>query len=440
MPPNQPIQQPTQPVPPPQSSASGQKKKRIIIGAVVGVAALVALSLGAVFGLVLPNQPDNVWSTGLSRTGKTVDRLVEEGTTQEKLDAYKSSELVGNVEVKTPQGDFKADVGSKYDAKKSDSTLSYKGADQDLSIRVMSDLADGKLYPDVYFQVNGIAKLGLDAFVPGVSAYDGKWIAASSDYLATVIPAEAKDAKQDTFTEKDATELVKIVSATTQEYVLTSDKSKAVIEQRSFVGTEKIDNDITANHYTAGVNIENAKKYCKALIERVMAADAYKRIPGVDASKVEEDKTKALKDCDESATKDIKAEDTFDLWIDKKTKLISKARFTDKDEAGTYVEVGQTYKKGDVIPVFFKLNSDKDKYTGTLNIEANTKANTTKMTLKAETTGDQKVSGTASLELKPFKGDIKVDKPGDSIPLEQVLQQFGIDPKALQGAAAPSSL
>lgn len=417
----------------PPSGKKAGKKKKLIIGGAITLVVICLLGAGAVFGLYLPNKPDAVYKSGLERTGKAVDKLVNDNLTQDKLNEIKSTDLSGKLDVQAAGTSYGGTFNSKFDTKKSDSTVTYKNDQQNVSVQLLSDLADGKTYPDVYLKVSGLSALGLDQFIPQLKDYDGKWISATGDYLASIAPIENKDdSKPNEFGQKEAAELAKIVTNTTRDYVFTSDESKAVIQQKSFVGTEKLDEGITANHYTVGINKANANNYCKALIESIVASDAYKKIPGIDHGNVDENKNDSIKSCQDSINNDIKDTDTFDMWVDKKTKLIHKIRVTDEKDKGTYVEIGQTYKKGSNIPLFVTMHSDKDKYDAKLTLDVDTDKNVTKGSINFTYNGDDKYTANASFEFKPHEGDITIDKPKDAIPIQQVLKAFNFDPAELQ--------
>lgn len=410
------------------------KKKRLLIGGIL--AAVILLGLGGVFAFYLPNKPENVWSAGLNRSGQTVDKLVVAATEEQKLAKVENSEFSGTAEANIDGETYKGSFNSRYDANQSNNSFSYKadGQSEDFNVKLLTDLAENQDYPDIYFQIAGLRSLGVDQYMPGAEKYDGKWISVSSAYLKSVVPTEkeAETDKNPQFTSQDAAELSRIVSRTTQEYVFTSEPDKAVLVRKSFVGTEAIENNISANHYIVGIHKENAKKYCRALIDSFMSAEAYKHIPEVNPATIDKDKQEAIKSCEEGVDKDIDDKDEFDMWIDKKRKLISKVRFTNTEEKGDYVEVGQTYTDGDVVPLFMKMHSDKDKYDGTITLEADMKNSITKGSLNFETTGDQKGSFKASFEFKPIDGDVTIEKPADAIPIEEVMKAFGVDPQELE--------
>lgn len=425
--------QPAPPLPPSgPNKKSSRKKKSIIIGAVVATL-IILLGAGYVFGYYIPNKPENIYKSGFDRTGKAVDKLVNEGLEDDKMQSFKSSEVSGSVEVEAAGGNYSGNFNSKYDSKKSDTTATYKNPDQDVNLQVLSNLQDGKLYPDIYFKLSGLSGLGLDEFIPQLNNYDNKWISVSSDYLASVIPAEVQDESngQD-FSQEDAANLARIVTDTTREYVFTSNPDKAVVEQKSFVGTEELDGDITANHYTVALNKTNTKKYCKALVESVTTSDSYKKIPGINVDTLEEDRKQAIEDCDKSVDEDINDTDTFDLWVDKKTKLIHKIRVTDENDKGTYLEIGQTYKSGSNVPLFVTVHSDKDKYDAKLTLDVDTEKSITKGSINFTYNDTDKYTAKASFEFKPHTGEIKADKPEGAVSIEDVMKAFNFDPSAIQ--------
>jgi hypothetical protein len=419
------------------------RRKFVIFGA--ALALVLVLAGGYVFGMYLPNKPENVYRTGLSRTGVAVDKLIDAGTEQSKIAAIKSSDVSGTIQVTGPDGKQTGTFSTKYDDKQSDSAFNYRpsATANNFNVQIMSDLADGQTYPSVYFKWTNLSVLGLDQMIPELAKYDGKWIGATSQYIESMIPAESQAAEKDKqakFTEADAAQLARTVTDTTREYVLTGDSNKAVLVQKSFKGTEKLDGDVTANRYVVGIDKPHAKDYCAALITRVMAADAYKRVPGVSTDGIAKDRDAAIKDCKQSIDDDIKDSDTFEMWIDKSSKLIHKIRFAEKDDAGTYVELGQSYKSGDRIPLFVRFYSKADKYDAKLTLDVDTKQSVTTGSFTGTFTDGEDKDWTvkASMTFKPYSGDVKVTPPKDAVPLQDVLTLLGLDPAMLSTGSAES--
>ena len=427
--------QPDSPQPSSLGPDTGGKKKKLLMS-VAGVT-IICLGLGWLFGFYLPNKPQNVWRTGLDRTGSVINDLVIASTEKDKLEQIKKNELTGSLEINGGGTSFSGSFSTKYDTKKSDSRLDirYKDAssqEKKFSTKLLSELPDNTDLPNVYFQLSGLDLLGVGALFPSIEGYDGKWISVSSEYLKSIQPPEAqkelKKKQKNNVTKTDVAELARIVSSATQEYVFTSDTDKSVLVQKQFVGTEKLDDGTTANHYVASFNKANAGKYCEALIDRFMSADSFKKLPGVNPDNIERDKQKTIKSCQDSAKRDIKDSYTFDVWIDKKLKIIHKIRFTDEKEKGTYIEVGQDFRGGDELPLFVVFHSDKGKYDAKLTLDVDTAKSTSKGSFDLSYDGDPKYTAKASFEFKPYAGEINVEKPANAIPIERVFKQLGFDP------------
>lgn len=417
---------------------SRPKRKKPLVTVIV-LATLLVLGGGsaAVFGLYLPNTPANVWNTGLERSGESIEKMTLEATTKEKLAAFEQSELTGSVDITADGESFSGTIAAKYDKDSADSTMTVSfdgesGAKQNLGVHVMAEMAKGKELPDMYLKLSGIKALGLDAMAPGVGTYDGKWIGISAAYLEQYLDDADKDAMTaEEFTHEDATALAKIVLADSRKYLFSADPQTAVLVQKSFVGTETLDGGMTANHYTVGINKANAKAYCEALITNLSASPSFKKLPGVDASTIETDKKSSIDDCKKSIDADIKDTDTFDMWIDKQYKLIHKARFTDDKERGDYIEVGQSYKGGDTLPMFVAMHSDKDKFDGRMTLDVDVARSVTNGTFTFKQTGESKLDVNAKFGFKPHQGTVTVQKPAGAIPIQEVFKQLGFDPEAL---------
>ncbi len=463
-----------QPVQPFQQMQRPKRKKRVL-AIVIASIVVIGAAAGGVFGLYLPNTSANVWNTGLNRSGETLEQLTMEATAKDKVDVLKKSTLAGSIEFTSDGETYSGKINSKYDPISSDTTLSVSfkapGLDtsfdsqglggsasqrpasnpakqQEIGLQVLTEQAADKVFPDTFFKLSGFKTLGLDGFLPGLNDYDGKWIAAPAEYLQSFLPAdeleklqsEKKSGKTDSrFDHEDAAELARITMANSRKYLFSTDVETAILVQKSFVGTEELDGDITANHYTVSLNKANAKKFCQSIIDDLAASESFKKLPGMDEETFAEDKKTAIEDCKKSVDDDIDENDTFDMWIDKSYKLIHKVRFTDKEEKGSYVDIGQSYKGGDVLPLFMRVHSDKDKMDGTFTLDIDTKQNTTVGAWNFKATGEEAFSTKASLELKPHEGKVTITKPTGAIPLKDVLSRFGIDPADFAADSMPGA-
>lgn len=419
----------------------GSKKKKLALILTPLLAVLIATA--GVFGFYIPNRPNNVWNTGLDRSGEAIDKLVVDVTEKDQIEQLKKSEMTATIDVKYQDVSFSGSSSAKFEPSKLDGSLSFSSkegdqAEQTLKLRLLGQLAEGATYPNIYVQLSGLKSLGAEYMAPELVEYDGKWIEISEEYMKSFgfIPQEDA-AKDDYVTADDVSQIARAISGTTREYVLSSDKDKAVLEQRSFEGKEKIDG-VTTYHYKAGINKAHAKDYCKALADRLMSTEAYKKLPGVDKDKIDEEKEAANKECDESVDRDIKDSETFDIWVDGKYKLISKIRVYESDDKQSYMDIGQTYKGGDKLSLYTAFYNTKDKVEVKFVLDTDVKTKQTKGTLTAnwgenDSSGELKVT----FEAKPYTEELNVEKPEGTIPIKDILTKLGIDPSGSSSTGVP---
>lgn len=415
----------------PPSEPPKKKSKKKLFVLTGSVALVVLLAAAAVFGLYLPNTPDNAYKTGFSRSGKALEQISGKITQQDTLTSFEQSKIAATIDVDASGQKFTGNLTTDFDDKSSKTSVDFTSeGDESVAIKaqLLSELADGKLYPDVYFKVAGFAPFGLDAFVPGISAYDDKWISVDSDYieqnLASLGEIAASTDKSNMPTSKDLSELAGAFFKPTNEYVFTSNTEKAVFTKKSFVGKEKAD-DMTLYHYTVTINDANAMAYCVALSNSVLSTAAYKRVSGNDDAKIKDQIADAKEDCQKDSKKDSDWNDTYDLWIDGKYKLIHKFRVTDKDSKDNYVELGQTYKGGDDLNFFTNVIDKERKLNVRVDVDANLKKLTTTAKLKGSMgEGDSAVKVTGSLSATANKEKVTVDVPKDATPIKNIIEQM----------------
>lgn len=423
---------------------SGKKKKPILLIA-LATALVVAIGGGAVFGLYLPNQPGNVWKTGLDRSGKALNMVYDKATNQSLLDSYKKSEITFTTDVKMSGTNLAGSANIKFDSSKSNGTVDFSMQDtssgstkQSGNLKFITNTPNDSLIPDIYFQFNGLKLLGIDEIFPGISSYDGKWISADHKYLESFYPADSESLNSKlNLTAADYKELAKAAMTPTTDYVLSSNSSRAVLVKKSFVGKESVDG-LSTFHFKAGINKEHAKEYCKAVFTSVMSTNAYKKVPFVDKTKIDSEKSAAIKDCQDSVSKDIKDSEEFDVWVDAKYKIIYKIRIYENDKKVNYTEVGQTYKGGDDVSMFVVNHNVADKSDIKVVAGINTKTNTTKASFSYISKGDSPTTIVFSLEAKPYKGEIDAAKPTGAVNIQDVLKKIGLDPSEFTGSSDQS--
>ncbi len=429
----------------PEAPEKKGKKKLFLL---TGGGALLALLLagGFVFGYYLPNTPSHVWSTGLNRTGKALDSIVTSATEEKKLETYKTSEISGNFKATYGGQSYSGELTSAFDDADSDSGLTVSTKDKtgkttDLKVLAKTNIAKGNNFPDIYFQIVGLKSLGLDQFVPNVSSYDSKWIQIDSKYLESIGATylSGTDNNQKEVTSSDVAELARSATNVTTDYLLTTDKDKAVFTQQSFVGKETVDG-VKAYHYTVGIDKDHAKAYCTALSNAMLSSNAYKKVAQPKDDELAKAKENAAKDCQTTVDEDFKATDTFDLWIDSKYKLVYKVRVYDEKDKGIYTDVGQLYKGDDKLSLFAAWHDTKAKSDSKFTVDTDLKTNATTGTFTAKSTDEgSPYDLTATIKATLSNKDVKFTKPSPTVPIQDILTALGYTAPTTSSQSAATS-
>jgi hypothetical protein len=400
--------------------AGSKRKKGLIIGL---IAALIMMVIGSVyvFAIYIPNQPENVWNTGMTRSGDVIQQLVDESTTEERIKKFEKSEVLANLEYKEGLSSVNVGLTTKNDNNQTETKLKAKanidGQEIALTSEILTDLNEGKSFPDIYFKIAGIQDAGLDLFLPEIGKYENEWIYVSSEYLEQLLPVElptdgAEEGSLD-FAAQDVVNAGKIFVDTANEYIFTAEPDKAVIENRGFTGKE--DDELGATYrYVAGINQENAKKFCNALVDNMLASESVRKIAGnPDESKIKEYADSAKSDCSQESEADN--DETFDIWIDAKSKIIRKIRVYSDDAKKQYVEIGQKFEGGDEIPFYLITSENGENYTATITL------NTKTGSIKGELSG---ADLSANIELSPLEEDLNITPPTDVTNVETLFEQY----------------
>lgn len=418
---------------PPSSAPQPPKKtskKKLIIGGIILALLLVLLGGGYVFAIYIPNQPQNVWKTGLERSGKAVDAIVNQGTEKQNLDAYKKSEVNLSVTASGDQLNFSGQLNIKFDSANAAADLKVVSgtageADKAFTAKILSQLKAGSQYPNLYVQFAGLKALGFDAFLPDLVKYDSKWISIDESYLKSIgiKTQDVKNSNDKQLTANDVTEAVKAISSVTQEYLFTSRPDKALLDQRQFVGKEKVDGK-SVYHYIVAINKQHAKDYCSAVVDKLVNTQVYKKYSSGDTNAAKDSLTK---DCQQSVDDNIKDTNTFGMWIDAKYKLIYKIRVTDDKDPKIYLDLGQNYSGGDDVSFFLNYHNGSDKTDSKLNLATNLKTHASKGTMNLTGSGTSPYEYKVTLDGKPYTGEIKSEAPAGAVPIQDVLKALGLD-------------
>ncbi len=483
----QPTQQssgvPAQPFPPQKKS-----KNKLVLASGVFAFLLLAGSLGYVFGIYLPNTPENVWKTGLSRTGEEVEAVVEKFSDPEAFETLAKNKVTISGGAKTSGQSYTLDVNSAFDKESSDSTLDFSttsdssSQDFELNAKVKTQLVEDSVWPNIYFNISGFSSLGLDTFFPEISKYDGKWIAVEQDFYGDIAGELSEDSDVEAvenITQQDIVSIADDVVSVAQGYLFTTDPDKAVLIMDEFVGSEESEG-ITAYHYKASQNLDNSVAFCKAIASKLINDnDAYRKINNITSANSSDKLQDAHDDCDftDEEKEEAQNDKPLDIWMDKNHKLFHKVRlyediesknaeyrqdkkeceenyssfgtssgdnsvfcsyYDDSIEEGErYTEVGQVYDGNDSMRLFVNYISDtnkrKDTLQSTLAIDINTLSVDGQFDYENTTNENSQTSASFTIKTEGYEGEINATRPTDAVDLQTLLEELQLQPPQALG-------
>ena len=397
-----------------------RKKLFSIIGGIVGILILA----GFVFGFYIPNQPENVWNTGLNRTGKALEIVYEKLSSEESLESLGSSKISGDVKLTGPGIDFSGTISATYDSEKSKGDvriLSGFNGDQEqkLQLDFQSEIRDTNTYPDIFLRLSGV-KSYLEGFGLGqLSELDGRWLSINAEYLEENLSRSTENNQNNNLSSEDIREVTKVSIDTIKEYFFTSETDKAVLQLKDFVGEEEV-NGLKTNRYTATVNKQNIERFCEAWIDKLYETESFASSTFVDQSDKDKSRENDKKSC-KNLVAELSEGEEVEVWIDKKYKLIHKIRINDDKEQGRYLDIGQIYSGGDDLTIFIEFNDDQNKTTGKLEITTNMKSYESSINLDINSS---LVNAQVNLEIKPNQEEIELENPENALPIEELINGF----------------
>jgi hypothetical protein len=257
------------------------KKSKKILFALLPLT-LVAGLAGFYFGYYLPNTPQNVWNTGLKRTGLQTNAVVNKLSDKNALLAYKKTSLkiTGNYEADGQK--ILLNIDTNLDSVSSDTKSALQSVDGvntlNLEALFKTQLPEGAILPNMYFKISGFKDLGLEYFLPGINNYDGQWIALEQDYYKS-LNGTAEDVSNVSEQVKydDIISVIKDVNEVTNNYLFNPDTNNSILVLKQFIGGEQSEG-ITAYHYKAGVNTQNLRNWCNALVDKLGQNQGLKNI------------------------------------------------------------------------------------------------------------------------------------------------------------------
>jgi len=410
------------------------KKKKLLLLAVALVAVISSGSAAAYFAIIVPNQPDNVWSKALQNMGRGSDKLIDYTNQIQKttkgITAKGDYVLEGSV-------NSKASIdGSTYGA---NGTLksSFELNDGTVGFEIRSLTTDKSNTPDIYFKLSGVKSLSgnLDTdsttsqYQPIINAIDNQWIVIDHTYWNSYFASSEQPTEPTAkLTAADTLAAAKALNEVNKQWLWTDDKAKAVLVIAKKIGKEKQDNR-TVYHYSVHLDKGHTKQYLKALRDKLKNT---KLSSILDSSLI----NSAVSDSEIDKKVDaINTSKPFDVWVDMSTKLIHKIRFGDNNG---YLDIGQDYQGGDQFPFSITTHEATEGVSSGSNIQAtlNTKDNTLK--LKATSTSG-KNKFTLNLTISQNTSNIDVQKPAGAKSITEMLSMLGYDDLAPPATTNPSS-
>jgi hypothetical protein len=396
-----------------------RRKLFVLVGAaVVLVAALAAYA----FAYYLPNKPENVWRSALDNTSKGYQKLLDYAADDKLSKQYEVADLDGT-------------FAYSSDGLETDGTLKVKSDDKnatfsgDLGIGLTRVNFDGVVKdaansdsPDMYVKVDGIKGLGSLAGIPQLDALDSQWITLDHTFFDSFV-ADEEGAGFTMPSKADVVEAAEVVGKVSDKYLFTTNKADAVLDMREYVGTEKLDGKDT-KHFKVKANKANLKRYLEELgkeLDKTKLNDWAEETFDKPLSK-----QLNLEDAIKAAD-DLKGDETFDAWVNTKTKLLHKVRFTDaKNPKDNYLDLVLNYDGGNTLP--FSLTTHGKDAVATLDMSVNMDTNVVKLSADMEDGAEDTAStGSFDFTIKPGSGKVEAEAPEGAISLLEALSLIGLD-------------
>lgn len=403
-----------------------KRSKRWVLPVALAVAAVV-LAGGYTFAFYLPNRPSAIYKSSLHRTGDAIDALTHysNGLVQKH---YKSYGVNGSMHVKSGSSSFDATLTGNADAR---ANASMKLDANILGQKIAADLRTVEVAnsanPDLYLRLTGI-KSALDSYgLNSLDSLDGQWLSMDHSLLNTYATsvshnvAGADATSMPTGTQvNDALTKVQTVN---KQYLFTTDSSRAVLQNKKYVGKETQDGR-AVYHYVVGYDKTHMQAYADALGKALDSSSLNNWSKSSNSGKnlSEVANISSLKQSISNAKDDY----TFDVWVDAKTKLVHSVRFADPTDASSVLTFSQNYTGGSTYPFALSLKgktSSGAAETVDLKVSLDTASNKQTDTL-AITEGDTQAN--FDFTLTPSMDAVQVAAPAGSRSVADVLNSLGL--------------
>lgn len=401
------------------------KKTLVIIATIVGIGAVASF----VFGYYLPNRPENVYSTGLERTGTALTELTSRATESENIEKLSRMEMSGDIVVTSDDMTLVGDLSSKFEEGKSESSVSLsiegEGADDSMSLGgdLITDIPENSQFPDVFFRIRGLEALGIDAFFPSLIELENKWIHIDAALITESLEGVDFDEEAlEGIDSEDVAEATDAVMGVVSKYIFTSGDN-AVFVLDEIAGEDEF-GDIRTYRYDVSIDNENARAFCVEVSETFTNTALYSKLADDTSDEAVAEELSEIKEFCDEIEYDSEEFDTT-LWIDRRTKLLHKVRVAEAEDSGNYFEIGQRYDGGDTFEFFTNFASSADNSSFSSLIITNLETNKTTFRLEGDADDDfSSYSYTMNAELQPMSDSIEINRPSNAIPIEEAIEMI----------------
>lgn len=424
-------------------SFDARRKKMFGIAFVLAIAVLTIL--GYVFGVYIPNKPENVYSSGFDRTGKAFESIINNATDSDTLDKMLNSEASGLFEYRkvneTITGDISVNLArGKVQIDVAGTGTSTGNADKQYSAEIISTFGDETTEAATFFKSVGLGFFGLEKSIPNLSQYKGKWIAAegssskqivlsstallSSDLLKNTVENIESATSSEPLTNNDINELSKTLSAVFREYVFTKDTTRSIFVKKEYVGKEDTSTG-QGYHYIVGLNKQNYIAFCKALNTGIIDSSVYNKQTSLEEDAITEEKVNSDITC-EKQNESINEDVPIEIWIDANSKLIQKFRFVKSVFNGSYVEYGQNYRGNERLELFYNFSSEGESKAAKAIYAVDLRSGKAEFKLeKSSGTDETQEFLILSLSSQPSEADFEILRPDGTIKLSDIAKKSG---------------
>lgn len=439
----QPVQQ-TTPMQPSQPNAGGNvyvgggpggtarqmpSRQRLLM--IAGAATVLVLATGAyVFGFYMPNRPSTVFKAALNNTAEGYDQLVTYADKVQSSNTFDNTQIDGTYTIDAGDSTMDGTLTAHIDNGNSTFSADMGASGVRVKLEGMTKKVSNSDTPDAYVKLSGIRGMGANFNMPSLDTLDGQWVAIDHTFFSNFAKSSAGSSASSnpattTPSEKDIVAAARVVGSVARKYYFSTTPSTAVFKMTDFVGKETSEGKAT-NHYKVSVNKDHVKAFATELgteLDKTKLNDWAKTNYGKSLS--------ALVDVEgmKKSADSIKATDTFDLWVNTKTKLVHKVRLHDTSNKDAYYDLGLNYNGGAEKPFFVNAYTKEGTTTSAVNfgISVNTDTNAVKLTFNTNSTTDgAKTTMMLSATAKPTTSKVQVTVPTGTITLLDALNRAGL--------------